>query len=160
MATVNILLIEDEICQATKLISELQEKNNGTSFSIEHVKTSTEGLERLRSAGIDAIILDLVLPNGEGTALVEKFQAAFPLVPIIVLTGYAEHLELGSLYAGAEEFLAKDTLTILALTKAIRHAMARHKARPLFAPVKTALSSASEKIEALQKLTQQVTPTS
>ncbi len=67
--------------------------------------------------GFDMAIVDLHLPDGEGTSLIEEMSKSCPGVPVLVLTISIDPEEIArAREAGAEEVLSKsdDFLAILA----------------------------------------------
>jgi len=81
----------------------------------------------LRSGTLDVILLDLSLPDGEGSFAVETIHAAAPEVPIVVLTGSEQIMDVGALQLGAEDYLTKDRLDGATLVRSIRYAIERKK---------------------------------
>ena len=70
--------------------------------------TVEEGLRLISEVGpFDLAIVDLVLPDGDGTAVVRKIKASSPETPVAVLSS-VEDLS-GALAAGADEAIRKDT---------------------------------------------------
>jgi DNA-binding NarL/FixJ family response regulator len=125
-----VLIVEDLPLSAV-LAKQVLDEVAKTECEIVH--TLAECLSRLRSPGIDVVLLDLGLPDAKGVEAVEGIQHEAPHVPIVVLSG--DQTLLGpALLAGAQEFVAKPAdgpRLALALTAAI----ARHKVRSTFAPV-------------------------
>ena len=48
----------------------------------------SKGIERLEAEDIDAVLLDLGLPDSQGLNTFEKIQAVAKNVPILILTAY------------------------------------------------------------------------
>lgn len=59
---------------------------------IEEASTLVEGLEKIRNLGhsLVAAILDVGLPDGSGEELVPEIRRAWPALPVLLATGYAE----------------------------------------------------------------------
>lgn len=88
-----------------------------------------EGLAKLDSSRFDIILLDLTLPDSEGTDIVREFVAQ-DSAPIVILTGLDnEDTALESVQLGAQDYLVKGSFDILLLVRTIRHAIERHKLR-------------------------------
>jgi C4-dicarboxylate-specific signal transduction histidine kinase len=93
------------------------------------VTTLQEGLDHLGKAEVDAVLLDLNLPDSRGVETVVRLRERGPALPIVVLTVAIElRIALGSLQAGAQDFVLKDELAIASvLTRAIRYAIERQR---------------------------------
>jgi DNA-binding response OmpR family regulator len=77
-------------------------------FAVDGAQTLAEGLALAAEGGYEAILLDLMLPDGDGTRVVEQLRRAKSAVPIIVLSArgaIADRLELLDL--GADDYLVK-----------------------------------------------------
>jgi two-component system, NarL family, invasion response regulator UvrY len=71
--------------------------------------SAQEVLERVQHGGIDLLLLDLLMPGCTGVDLVERLAAAYPKLPILVLTMHADpHIAQRALKAGAKGYLTKD----------------------------------------------------
>jgi len=61
-------------------------------FDLETRSRLSEGVKRLSQGGVEAILLDLSLPDGQGLRSVAAVREQAPHVPIVVLTGRAGEL--------------------------------------------------------------------
>jgi signal transduction histidine kinase/DNA-binding response OmpR family regulator len=123
-----VLLVEDNPADA-RLLRELLSEARHERFEIVHVDRVSAALERLGGGGIDAMLLDLSLPDGIGLETVTRMLGEVPEVPIVVLTGLDdETLALRSVQAGAQDYLVKGQVTSQLLVRAIRYAIERKKA--------------------------------
>jgi len=129
---IKVLLIEDNPGHA-RLIRESLAEATHQPFDLEVVNTLGTGIQRLSAGGVDAILLDLALPDSFGF---ETFNTAKPQargVPIIVLTGQDDqNLALKLVQEGAQDFLAKADLSGNNLTRAILHAIERERLEQRF----------------------------
>jgi signal transduction histidine kinase len=122
-----VLLIEDNPGDA-RLIQELLANGTGDRFDVEIADRLGTALVRLRAGGIDALLLDLSLPDSQGWDTFDKVKAQAPSVPIVVLTGLRdEALALRMVQGGAQDFVAKIELNGGVLPRAIRYAIEREK---------------------------------
>jgi signal transduction histidine kinase len=122
-----VLLIEDNPGDA-RLIQELLANGTGDRFDVETADRLVTALVRLRAGGIDALLLDLSLPDSQGWDTFDKVKAQAPSVPIVVLTGLRdEALALRMVQGGAQDFVAKIELSGGVLPRAIRYAIEREK---------------------------------
>src|ERR1700724_2109117 len=79
-----ILLIENDPVGADKIQAALAGTSSG-SFDVEWVGELSEGLARLSKGGIDAVLLELSLPDSHGIETFDKLFIAAPDVPILIL---------------------------------------------------------------------------
>ncbi len=85
-------------------------------------------LDRLPSeTEVGCILLDVRIPDLNGTELQDRLRELGSTLPIIFLTGYPDiRLTVQTIRAGAEDFLIKPVSSDL-LLQAIERAVARHK---------------------------------
>jgi two-component system sensor histidine kinase/response regulator len=122
-----VLLVEDNPGDA-RLIRESLTDLSGNSFELETTDRLTSALLRLSAGGIDAVLLDLALPDSKGRDTFSKAKAQAPTVPIIVLTGLGdEALALKMVQEGAQDYVTKMDLNGSVLSRSIRYAIEREK---------------------------------
>ena len=120
-----VLLVEDNAGDA-RLIAELLGPSAG-EFRLEHVDRLALGLERLGREGVDVVLLDLGLPDIDGSATLAAVRRAASVVPVIILTALGdEALATRMVRAGAQDYLAKAEVDGHLLRRAIRYAVERH----------------------------------
>jgi two-component system, OmpR family, response regulator RegX3 len=98
-----ILLIEDE-----ESISEPLERALGREgFDVAVAATAAEGRERFRDDRPDLVLLDVMLPDGDGRDVLREIRSA-SRTPVVMLTARGEELErvLG-LELGADDYVTK-----------------------------------------------------
>lgn len=123
----NVLLVEDNPGDA-RLIRESLAETEGQAFDLETADKLATALRRLGDGGIDAILLDLALPDSNGQETFDRAKAKAPAVPIIILTGLGdEALALKMVREGAQDYVAKVNLNGSLLTRAIRYAIERER---------------------------------
>jgi signal transduction histidine kinase len=119
-----VLLIEDnpgDVALVGRALS-----SQASAPVLEHVGSLREAQKRLSEPGIDAVILDLTLPDSTGVAGVQKLAREFPALPLVVLTGLDdERVGLQALQEGAQDYLVKDQLDGRLLSRALRYAALR-----------------------------------
>ena len=122
-----ILLIEDNPRDA-RLLREMLVDIGDAPFKLEWVDRLSNGLERLAEGGIDAILLDLSLPDSHGLTTFTQVYAQAPHVPITVLSGLDDaELAIQAVRKGAQEYLVKGKIDGNLLTRAIRYAIERKR---------------------------------
>lgn len=119
-----ILVVEDE----PGIAAALRRILSAEAFAVEVAETGTDGLDRYARKRPDVIILDLGLPDVDGTELIKKVRAEAD-TPIIVLSVRgAEREKVRALDMGADDYLTKP-FGVDELLARIRVAL-RHVARP------------------------------
>ena len=123
-----VLLIEDNPADARWFQEEL--RDSGSAWcDLFHVETLGAAIERVAAGGIDAVLLDLSLPDAHGIETVSRMRAAAPGLPIVVLTGLDdEQAALHAVKEGAQDYLIKDQVNGALLARAVRYAIERRRA--------------------------------
>ncbi|MBX3720454.1 MAG: response regulator transcription factor [Turneriella sp.] len=99
-----ILVIEDDANTRDFLRRGLQE----AGYRVEIAGRADAGLEQAKQIVFDVIILDIMLPDGDGMQICKNIRQADERVPILFLTalGTTEKITAG-LDAGADDYLVK-----------------------------------------------------
>src|SRR5262245_22689359 len=106
----------------------------GASFTLEHVTTLAQGLERLTAGGIDLVLLDLSLPDSPMPETFRRAHLAAPDVPIIVMSGLDdEKFAIQTVQEGAQDYLVKADVDTRLLVHAMRYAIERKRAEEALA---------------------------
>ena len=127
-ATLQVLLVEDSAADARWFREELRDAGVA-SFTLHHVGTLAAAIERVAAGDIDAILLDLSLPDAQGIDTVARMRAAAPAVPVVVLTGFDDQQSaLRAVKEGAQDYLIKDQVNGALLARAVRYAVERKRA--------------------------------
>ncbi len=125
---ITILLVEDNP-DDVELFRETLRGASLSAFDLAQVDQLRQALARLEVGGIDVVLLDLTLPDGDGIENLRRLHAAAPEIPIIVLTGCDdEELALAAMRAGAQDYLVKSQLEGPLLARAVRYAIERKRA--------------------------------
>ncbi len=86
--------------------------------------SAADVLARLEFDDVDLLLLDLLMPGSSDVDLIERIAAAYPKLPILVLTMHADpHIARRALEAGALGYLTKDVSPEL-LIDAVHHVAA------------------------------------
>jgi DNA-binding response OmpR family regulator len=98
---VHLLVVEDDDAIAVPLIAGLKQ----AGFAVSWARTGTEALGC--SAGVDLVLLDLGLPDGDGSELCRRLRAT-SAIPIIIVTARGDEYDrvLG-LDLGADDYVVK-----------------------------------------------------
>ena len=115
-----LLLIDDD-ARLTAMVGDYLRTNG---YAVDVTATLAAGRNALRAASYDALVLDLMLPDGDGLDLTRELRADARLkrLPLLMLTARGEPLDrvLG-LEIGADDYLAKpfEARELLARIKAL-----------------------------------------
>lgn len=123
-----ILYIEDS--PADYALARAMLTKSGTEYRLAGESTLRAGIARLRHDRFDAILLDLLLPDGpDGLDNIQSVRdVCGDETPVIVVTGNEdERLAAAALEHGAQDYLVKGAFTPDLLCRAIRHSVERHK---------------------------------
>lgn len=99
-----ILIIEDEI----GIVHSVREFLQGESFLVEEALTYQTGLEKVMNYDYDCVLLDIMLPGGNGLDILRELEKEKRKQPTLILSakGDVEDKVLG-LEIGADDYLAK-----------------------------------------------------
>lgn len=118
MQKTKILLIEDDLSIAELIQLHLK----SISYEVDSVGTINEALKLIEINTYSLILLDLMLPDGDGMDVCRKLRQEKIITPIIILTAKAEEIDkvLG-LESGADDYITKpfSVREFLARVKAI-----------------------------------------
>jgi DNA-binding NarL/FixJ family response regulator len=138
-----ILLVQNDALAAKAIIEALRQSSE-SSFHVEWVKRCSEGLERLD--GIEAILVDLYLPDSRGLVTFDSFFRAAPRIPILVLIDPADKATARrAVQCGARAYLFKTRLDAHLLPKALGSIIERsvYSEAPFAAPRRRQLPDAA-----------------
>ncbi len=124
---IHVLLIEDNPGDV-RLLRELLSNTGTSTFILTQVDRLTDGIQHLKERAIDIILLDLSLPDSQGTETLLNTHAAAQGVPIVVMTGTEdEELGLRLIQAGAQDYLVKGQTTGSQLARTLKYAVGRKR---------------------------------
>ena len=128
---IRVLLIEDNPGDARLIAKMLDEaRAKGLAFELTWTEDLPSGVERLRTAGADVVLLDLGLPGSSGLETLQRLFAHGRKVPtLVVLSGLTdEEVAVQALQSGAQDYLVKGQVDSATLIRAIRYAIGRTQA--------------------------------
>jgi two-component system KDP operon response regulator KdpE len=98
-----VLVVDDE----PQILRALELKLNAAGYSVETAATASEGLMKASMRPPEAIILDVLLPDGRGTDVCRQIRG-WSAAPILVLSAVGEEKEkIEALDAGADDYVTK-----------------------------------------------------
>jgi two-component system, OmpR family, response regulator QseB len=122
-----ILVVEDD----PVLLDGLKAGLGLLGATVDTVASCTDGLAALRTASFDAVVLDLMLPDGPGLDLLAKIRSAGDRTPVLLLTALDEVSDrIRGLDAGADDYLGKP-FDLDELAARVRAIVRRHAGRAI-----------------------------
>jgi len=99
-----LLIVDDDLALLEAVRTALSPPH-----SVAIATTGREALEHVTNGWLpDLVLLDYVLPDASGLALLETIKRAHPSVPIILMTGFgSEDVALQALRLGARDYIKK-----------------------------------------------------
>jgi len=99
----SVLVVDDE----PQILRALQLKLNGAGYTVDTAATASEARIKASMRPPEAIILDVLLPDGRGTDVCRELRS-WSDVPILVLSAVGEEQEkIAALDAGADDYVTK-----------------------------------------------------
>ena len=100
----NVLIVEDDKDLQSALSSFLQ----GEGFMTTVVETGAECLAKIEKEGVSLILLDLGLPDIDGTDVLKSVKKDHPEIPVVILTAKSRPNQIAEgLNLGANDYLPK-----------------------------------------------------
>jgi len=123
---INLLYIEDDV-SSINLILEFLKQVRYIEYKTVTKTSLKDGLKYLNShSNIDAILLDLTLPNSKGINTFLKVKEQTHNIPIIIISGY-EEIAIECVKYGAQDYLVKPDISSGLLCRSIKYAIERVK---------------------------------
>ncbi len=103
MSGQRVLVVDDE----PQILRALQTNLRGAGYEVQTAATVAEALAAAAARPPDAVILDLVLPDGSGTDVCRELRT-WSSMPIVVLSAVGDEQEkVAALDAGADDYVTK-----------------------------------------------------
>ena len=103
-----------------------ESKSELYQYDVEWVERLSDGLERLTSSPMSAVLLDLLLPDCPGIAGLERLVRAAPAAPVLVVGADGnEEIARRVIQSGADDYLLTSRLDGYWLPRALRRAIER-----------------------------------
>ncbi len=103
MSSVRILIVEDDADHGRSL----QEAISDLGYEVEVAARGEAGIEAFRARGADVVLTDLVLPDVDGIAVMQRIRA-LGAAPVILMTAYASiDTSVRAIREGAYDYLQK-----------------------------------------------------
>jgi signal transduction histidine kinase len=125
---VKVLIIEDSAVQVS-VIEGLLAQAKDSDFELASKNTVEDGIAFLSESDVDAILLDLNLPDCSGIDSFRRVREAAPSVPVVILSSTDDEATIVQAQEqGAEDYLVKGEIGCDILARSIRYSIARKNA--------------------------------
>lgn len=99
-----VLVIDDDTFMCDLLVNHL--KQNG--FDAQGTYTGKNGIKMVESSHFDIVLCDFRLPNTDGYEVLQQIKSKKPLLPVIIMTAYAEvKMAVKLIKSGAFDYVTK-----------------------------------------------------
>jgi DNA-binding response OmpR family regulator len=127
MVKQRVLLIEDDPAIRRGIVDALRFAGYGTL----EAARGDQGLALARSAEFDLLLLDLVLPGGDGFGILAEVRRLRPTLPVIILTARGEEADrIRGLRDGADDYVVKP-FSVRELLARVEAVLRRSPQRPV-----------------------------
>jgi len=127
MTPQRILVIEDDKAIRRGLVDALRFE----SFHVFEADTAKTAVDLAVTLDCDLILLDLLLPGGDGFTILQRVREVRPTLPVIILTARGDEADrVKGLHLGADDYVVKP-FSIKELVARIRAVLRRSPGRPL-----------------------------
>lgn len=122
----HLLLVEDVEHDSLLIEAMLHQIRGGPENRVTRARDVAGACREVEAHRFDLVLLDLTLPDSQGTATVRRVARSAAGVPIVVLTGTDdERLGVACIQAGAQDYVPKSELRVPLLGRVIGYALAR-----------------------------------
>jgi len=122
-----ILVVEDDAAIRRGLVDAMRV----AGFEVFEAATAPAGMEAATGLECDLVLLDLLLPGGDGLGVLRKIREVRPTLPVIILTARGDEADrVKGLGLGADDYVVKP-FSVLELTARVRAVLRRSPGRPL-----------------------------
>ena len=103
MSTGRILVIDDD----PQIRRAMRASLTAHDYQVTDARTGEEGLEKLRSAGFDLVLLDMNMPGIGGIETCRLIRSSSEVAIIMLTVNNSEKDKVGALDAGADDYVTK-----------------------------------------------------
>ncbi len=147
-SVLRVLIVEDNLADARLAEELLRERDvhaNHVHFELTFVQSIFTALAQLRDESPDVILLDLTLPDSEGTEGLRRLTKEYNAIPIIVVSGIEDEATgIQAVHEGAQDFLTKGRIDSYGIRRAIHYAVERQRNRLELSQAREAANRAAQ----------------
>jgi PAS domain S-box-containing protein len=145
-----LLVVDDAIEHAEMVVAFLRSGDGWPDADMKTAASYEQALEAFETHRFDVAFFDYWLGARDGLSLLREVRRRGVETPVIVLTSRgAEEVAVEAMKAGAADYLSKANLSVEALERAIRHALALHAEEQQRWHAEAALRASEERFRAL-----------
>jgi two-component system KDP operon response regulator KdpE len=140
----HVLVVDDE----PQIVRGLKVILRGAGYAVETASTKREALDTVAVRPPDAVVLDLVLPDGSGVDVCTEIRE-WSALPILVLSAVGDEREkVRALDAGADDYITKPfgTDELLARLRAVLRRSADEESEPAIAAGDLVIDMAARRV--------------
>jgi len=150
MDSIRVLVVDDDLAHAEMVVQFLRLTEAWADSQIDTTPTYDRALTLLTTNAYDVAFFDYWLGSRDGLALLREARQQGIGTPVIVLTSRgAEEVAVEAMKAGAADYLSKTHLSVEALERTIRHALALRAEELQRREAEAALRASEERFRAL-----------
>lgn len=141
-----LLLVEDDQVIASNVKQLLTEHN----YAVDWVGTAAEADDSVLTGEYDGVILDRLLPDGEGNKILSQWREEGVKTPVLLLTALAQKEEIvRGLDAGADDYLTKPYVAteLLARVRALVRRAVRTPHKPIIRIADLTIDTNTHRVE-------------
>lgn len=99
-----ILVIDDDTFMCDLIVNHLKQNN----FEVKGTYTGRNGINLIEKENYDIVLCDYRLPNTDGYKILQEIKSKKPLLPVIIMTAYAEvKMAVKLIKTGAYDYITK-----------------------------------------------------
>lgn len=122
--TLHVLVIDDSE-DDRELYRRTLNKCVGAEYQVTEAADGEEGLDRIDRESFDSVLLDYSMPGRNGMDILKDIRQHHPFTPVVMMTGQGnEAIAVNAMQAGAQNYIAKSSISPESLDHAIRMAVA------------------------------------
>src|SRR5436190_11518483 len=147
---IRVLVVDDDLAHAEMVVQFLRLTEAWADAAIDTAPTYEQAFSALTTKPYDVAFVDYWLGSRDGVALLREVRQHGVTTPVVVLTSRgAEEVAVEAMKAGAADYLSKTHLSVEALERTIRYALALRAEEQQRQLAEEALRDSEERFRAL-----------
>ena len=148
--SIRVLVVDDDLAHADMVVQFLRLTEAWADASVDTAPSYDHALRALTTKVYDVAFVDYWLGSRDGLALLREIRQLGVRTPVIILTSRgAEEVAVEAMKAGAADYLSKTHLSVEALERTIRYALALRAEELHRQQAEAALRASEERFRAL-----------
>jgi two-component system, cell cycle sensor histidine kinase and response regulator CckA len=145
-----VLVVDDDLDHAAMVVEFLRLTDACSAAKMDTANAYDPAVRMFASHSYDIAFVDYWLGARDGLSLLREIRQKGVETPVVVLTGRgAEEVAVDAMKAGAADYLSKTQLSVEALDRTVRHALALHAEEQQRRQAQAALRASEERFRAL-----------